>query len=497
MEWLEAIASLPKGLAEPVLWLGDDMLLGLAAETFPEAEVLSSGAFKNAVFPREYSSVVPTEVRSHPAFLRAEQNALYSLQRYEDLGPIPYLKRRNYVSNVADYLYSSIRRTQPTHVIASEAPHTIHNLLSVGICDALGLPILHFQKCGLAPLSRPRLGMEYQEAGHLLPALDGDGISREAHCPTVPWMEMLRKRLEQCELPDYELTNSRSELRLRGLKGKLRRLLPAYYRLRLLGSLEDRYGLDGGPRLHKISRGDGTRRALLNLWRSFCVTRRHAKGLTECQRFLDDRAVDRVEGDAITFFLHYEPEMTSIPDAQFHGDQLGMVRALSVAAPPEFNIFVREHPSQTLFSTRGFLGRDLSFYEELSALPNVFLLTSKTPYIDIIKQSRMVATLTGTVAVEASLVGVPALVFGRAWYEGLRGCYQVRDLRLLEETISRSLDDVSTPIDLGELDQFLSRHFAEMVTVPSEWRRWSSLGWEPEGETVVIASIIEKFLSSV
>lgn len=494
--WLEALASLPRDVARPVLWLGDDSLLTSAAEVFPEAEVLSSGAFKNGLFPRTFTSVVPTEIRRHSGYLKAEQNALYSLQRYEDLGRIPYLKRRSYVSTVADHLYSAIVRTRPTHVVASEAPHTIHNLLAVGLCDALDLPLLHFQKSGIGPFSRPRLGMDYKDAGHLMPR-EVSSYGDHGDSQSVPWMEMLLRRLDQSELPDYEILNLQREHRLNGLKGHVRKYLPTYFRFQLLRSIESRLGIDGVPRLHRVGRASGVRGKFADGARAVYETRRSSMALSECQRFLAKKSVDHIEKDAITFFLHYEPEMTSIPDAQHHGEQLAVVRALSVAVPPNFKIYVREHPSQMMMSTRGYLGRDLYFYEELAALPNVQFLNSKYGYLDTIKNSRMVATLTGTVALEAALLGVPSLVFGHPWYEGLPGCVQVPDLAHVKELIEYTLSSRTRPLDPDELDAFMRHHFIEMVTVPSEQKRWEKFGWSAEREVELIASSIGKFLEQV
>jgi len=237
VEWLDALVMIPNELAEPVLWLGDDRLSERAAEAFPQMEVLSASAFKNGVFPRTFSSVVPTSVRKKAAFLRAERDALYSFQRYENVGQLPFLKRRNYVSTVADYLYSSISAANPSHVVLSEAPHTVADLLSVGLCDALGLPILHFQKCGLAPLSRPRLGMEYQPADYLIAPEDKHCDPTTPMCPTVPWMKMLLDRLDLEQLPDYEIANAEAEMRLGGLKGRIRQYMPAFLEDNSSGSL--------------------------------------------------------------------------------------------------------------------------------------------------------------------------------------------------------------------------------------------------------------------
>ena len=497
VEWLDALVMIPQELAQPVLWLGDDRLSERAAEAFPGMEVLSANAFKNGVFPRHFSSVVPTSVRSKPAFLRAERDALYSLQRYENVGQIPFLKRRNYLSTVADFLYSAISRANPSHIVLSEAPHTVAGLLAVGICDALGLPILHFQKCGVAPLSRPRVGMEYQPADHLLAPEDKHCDPMTPMCSTVPWMKMLLERLHLEQLPDYELANSEAELRLGGLKGRIRQYMPAFFGGQLLALIESEQKADPGPRLHKVSAGARPLRVMQDISRSIRVTERHRANLAESRCLLEELATDQIDGKAVTFFLHYEPEMTSIPDAQYHSEQLAVARALSTSVPSDVSVYVREHPSQMMFSTRGYLGRDPNFYEEIASLPRVKFLSNRMPYLTAIKGSRLVVTLTGTVAVEAAFVGVPAIAVGRPWYEGLPGCTVVDELADLPCVIEQALNSERGMLVAGDLERFLRDNFIEAVPVPSEARRWAGLGWRPNAESERLARVIRNFLVGV
>ena len=493
-EFLDALGLIPQELAQPVLWLGDDRLRERAAEAFPGMEVISTNAFKNGVFPRSFSSVVPTFVRKHPAFLRAERDALYSLQRYEVVGQIHYLRRRNYVSTVADFLYSSISQTDPSHVVLSEAPHSISGLLAVGICDALGLPILHFQKCGIAPLSRPRIGMEYQAADHLVAPQDKHCDPASPLCSTVPWMTMLLGRLDLAQLPDYEVANSAAELRLAGPKGRIRQYMPAFFGGQLLANIESEQRVVPGPRLHKVSGGARPFRVMRDISRSLTATNRHRASLAESKRILGEHAVDEIGGKAVTFFLHYEPEMTSIPDAHHHSEQLAVVRALSVSVPPDCSVYVREHPSQMMLSTRGYLGRDSNFYEEIASLPRVKFLSNQTPFLKAIKCSSAVVTLTGTVAIEAALVGVPAIAVGRPWYEGLPGCAIVEELADLPRVVEQVLGTDGKALAPEDLETFLRNHFIEAVPVPSEARRWTGLGWRPDSEAQRFARVIRNFL---
>ena len=123
----------------------------------------------------------------------------------------------------------------------------------------------------------------------------------------------------------------------------------------------------------------------------------------------------------VYFPLHYEPERTTNPDGGVYHDQIRAIAHLRAVIPPSINIVVKEHPS--VFNPRmsGHLGRSPAFYEMIGKIKGVHIvgLANSTP--NLILGSRFVASITGTVALEAALLGRPSLTFGNAWFEGCPG----------------------------------------------------------------------------
>ena len=119
----------------------------------------------------------------------------------------------------------------------------------------------------------------------------------------------------------------------------------------------------------------------------------------------------------VYFPLHYEPERTTNPDGGFH-DQFIAISKLRGFVPSEIDIIIKEHPSQTYQSMRGSRGRSPLFYNLIKNIKGVKLIDVKHDSLDLIKRSLFTVTITGSVAIEASILGKKSLVFGKPWYKG-------------------------------------------------------------------------------
>lgn len=112
----------------------------------------------------------------------------------------------------------------------------------------------------------------------------------------------------------------------------------------------------------------------------------------------------------IVFFLHTQPEMTTIPRAGLSAQQFSIINAIAQLLP-NLDIGIKEHP---MTFERGFaykyrhhyLIRDVCCLENISVVP----LKLDTPMI--LSKVDIIATITGTVALEALAAGVPVLYFG-------------------------------------------------------------------------------------
>lgn len=122
--------------------------------------------------------------------------------------------------------------------------------------------------------------------------------------------------------------------------------------------------------------------------------------------------------DYIYFPLHLQPEMTTDVLGGKYADQLLALEHLREIMPDKVAIYIKENPKQTgLF-------RSETFFERLSKLRNAKFLDKSTPSFELIKNSKAVATITGTAGWEAIRMKKPAIVFGNVYWNNLPGAFR-------------------------------------------------------------------------
>lgn len=138
---------------------------------------------------------------------------------------------------------------------------------------------------------------------------------------------------------------------------------------------------------------------------------------------------DLPKSDYILFPLHYEPERTTVPDGGDYYDQLKAICDLRSKIGVNIPLLVKEHFLTFSAALEGYTGRSKYFYDVISALPNTYLVDYRLNTRNLIKHSRMVATVCGSVLYEAAALGKPAVMFGHSWFETLPGIYKFQELQ--------------------------------------------------------------------
>ena len=135
--------------------------------------------------------------------------------------------------------------------------------------------------------------------------------------------------------------------------------------------------------------------------------------------------------------LHYQPEQTTSPTGSVFVDQEVMVEMLARLVPPDWRIYVKEHPFQFFPNSIGERSRTVEFYDDLLALPNVTLVPWSTSPFELIDHAQAVATVCGTTGIETIMRGKPVLAFGYAWYRGCEGVFYTPTIDTCREAIAR------------------------------------------------------------
>lgn len=124
--------------------------------------------------------------------------------------------------------------------------------------------------------------------------------------------------------------------------------------------------------------------------------------------------------NCITFFLHYQPERTSIPEGGQYSQQAFAINVIANALPQGWSLIIKEHPSLFLLSN-AYTFRHPAFYDWIMKQPNIYFVGTSYSSFDLIDQSRAVATLTGTVGFEAICRKTPVIALGDANYKEYPG----------------------------------------------------------------------------
>ena len=172
----------------------------------------------------------------------------------------------------------------------------------------------------------------------------------------------------------------------------------------------------------------------------------------------DDLYDEPIANEKYVYYpLHMEPEIVTMLLAPTYKDQLWIIGQIARSLPVGYKLYVKEHAAMSGFRPR-------SFYQELKKIPNVRLLRPNTNTkhgFDLIRNARLVTTLTGTVGWEATLFQKPVITFGDVFYNALsnvRRCVDVHDLpQLVREQLESFVHDEK------ELETFVAKIYAASV----------------------------------
>lgn len=141
----------------------------------------------------------------------------------------------------------------------------------------------------------------------------------------------------------------------------------------------------------------------------------------------------------VVFFLHLQPEATTLPKGGVFVEQELMIEILAVALE-KFGIvlYVKEHFVQPY--------RNKEFYDGLTKLRNVRLVRSDIDSSELVKHCFATASCNGTVLLESMFNAIPTFIFGDTPFRNGPGVFYVGSVEECEAVIRRILQgEVSIP----------------------------------------------------
>lgn len=154
------------------------------------------------------------------------------------------------------------------------------------------------------------------------------------------------------------------------------------------------------------------------------------------------------------FFLHYQPELSTVPRGNLFGQQLVAIYEIAASLPKDVRLLVKEHPSM-YFRPFNVSVRSGGFYENIASISNVDLVPLQEDSFSLIDGANFVATITGTAGFEGYCRGKQVIIFGSTFFDHLSGVHRA-DVLGSEAAVSRCLDadmDCSSRVDNNAPDR--------------------------------------------
>jgi len=163
----------------------------------------------------------------------------------------------------------------------------------------------------------------------------------------------------------------------------------------------------------------------------------------------------------IFFATSMEPESSTIPTA-LNGRHITIaLRRIFDVLPNDYTVVYKEHPTQftqqILFTTEW---KSKYFYEELKKIGKIIFVKDYLSAKDLIEGSIGVATINGTIGIEALMQGKRCITFAPQWYDDYDGLHYVKSRNDIADAVKLMLEQ-APPKPLPNQIKF-SKHFLEM-----------------------------------
>lgn len=173
---------------------------------------------------------------------------------------------------------------------------------------------------------------------------------------------------------------------------------------------------------------------------------------------VNDRLLDK---PFVIYALHKQPESSIDVLGRYYEDQSALLMAIWRSLPTGWNLLVKEH-------TNAIGDRGLGFYRRLQRWPGLHIIDEKTPMRLLLERAQAVFTVSGTVAYEAALKGLPAFTFVPMFFNRFTSCRRItiEDLRDARD-IAELIDALPVSTSSGEdaaADDILRHSFAGRFT---------------------------------
>jgi hypothetical protein len=432
-----------KGIAEPVLWHGDDRIDCLAEKYFPGTVIAHSLFYQLHTLPISEHHYSDGDFFLSENYTRLKDRCLKMMDRVDNLGCFSRIDRESLVYKLCLFWIQKINLLKPDAIVMCDAPHTheIYSLYEVALF--FGIPVGMIKQWGIAPCAY--MYVEHNDSKTpILAKSEKHSSDQKLHSFFDEYVDRL---LNHSDAIKYEPTYMKIQRVESGIFSRKIHFIVRQYKRYLSGALTIKRIVRYPFKLIKINllKGLITIKGIFldsldsgyigvdpknpykfSMIKTRYIIRRRRLNLKNSYESLSGHVQNNSELMKYVYFpLHYEPEASTNPEGGIFHDQFIAILNLRRWLPDNICIYVKEHPSQFYsHSVFGYLGRSAYFYQALSKIKGVKIIALDVDSHSLIKGSIFVATITGTVAVEAAILGKNTIVFGEPWYKGMPNTFQ-------------------------------------------------------------------------
>jgi predicted glycosyltransferase len=168
----------------------------------------------------------------------------------------------------------------------------------------------------------------------------------------------------------------------------------------------------------------------------------------------------------IFFGFHKQPEASIDVCGRYFENQFENVINLWRQLPPDWYLIVKEH-------SNAIGDRSFNFFRKLRKYPRIILMNEKEDSHELIRNAQLIATNTGTMALEAALMDVPSITLSQVFFNKLNYCRHCTwiDFEKYDSVIDLITEIKSTPNNIEEYREFIMKNsfegiITDIVTYP-------------------------------
>lgn len=366
---------------------------------------------------------------------------LLMLERHLPLGlPKPFRVPFQHIQKLFGFWEEYLLKNQVKLIILEEEPHTLSDYICYRVAIFYKIKCLMFSRLPHGYSYVVYDSIEFDAKPIFFPGLETEMQKEEI----ITYFNLLSRNyseIEEMQLFDEKpqfgnkLKTTKSIKILNFLKLFLKSISRAWNALflALINSKKIKHGIFRYCKNKK--RFIDLSYALFLIHRSYAIlksisTRKHYEKLTDNSDY---------KFPFIFFPLHMQPEKTTNPMGGIYDDQEYLIGLLLETIPRDWKVVIKEHKSQYVkrFIRWPFFYKDKNMFNKLKSNNQIVFAPINEDPFKLIDKSKGIATISGTVGIEALFRKKPVLLFGRPWYRFHKSLNYISSKKELIKQVSK------------------------------------------------------------